>query len=593
MDLRRALALAAALFVLLAPARARAWQEAHEIGDDVRVHVDHNGVASVQHTLRWHVIRGPLKSIDLVNVDATAALEPDVRITAEDGREHSAHLVRQDDRTVRIVVDEPRALMRGTFSFDVRWRLDLVLSRALVRDGPSWRLTWSALVASEGLDAARTEFDLPQAPDEPRPILADTGAVDEGAVSTLRRESGRDVLEIVRPHVARGEAASFTLRLDPRALPEIVDPRLRPPPEATSPPEPNRLREAERATSLAAVALAVGLLVARKGSAFARACATHGASARGLLPMPPGARAALAGLMFAGGVALQVSDQPTAGGLLVALATLAAALRAPLARPAARGPGRWLALRPEDAFAPEAATGHWLDVDTPPGRLTAFIAGSAVIGLAVAARHWSAQAPWLVSLDAVVLAPLFVTGRSSQLPPDGARSAAPWLGSAFLRLRANDQLRTVPWGRVIAESSTVDELRLLVLPRIAMPGVVGIEIGLAWNRTQVGWIAAPEILVRVLEASAAAVKLTQTSLASRAAPGRRSDERVVRLVPRRPTVEGAVALTCGLAELLTDRRQELPAGAWTTRERRAERPARRAPASVATEAVASARPLPT
>ncbi|MGO9836689.1 MAG: hypothetical protein ACLP1X_21040 [Polyangiaceae bacterium] len=574
MDLRRGLVLATTLLVLLVPARALAWQEAHEIGDDVRVHVDPNGAAAVAHTLRWHVIRGPLKAIDLVNVDASAALEPDVRIVAEDGREHSGHLVRQEDKAVRIVIDEPRALMRGTFSFEVRWHVDLVVSRALVRDGPTWRLTWSAPVASEGLDAVRTEFDFPAAPDEPRPILADTGAVDEAAVSTLRRDAGRDVLELVRPHVARGETVSWTLRVDPRALPEVVDPRLRPPVETTAAAEPDRLHEAVFATSMAGLAVAIGLLVARKGSAFERACIARGApTTGGLLPLPSGARATLAGLAFAAGVALQVRSQPTAGGILVAFATLAAALRGTNAAPAARGPGRWLALRPDDAFAPRAAEGHWLDVDTRSGRLVAFFAALLVVGLAVAAAHWSAQGPWLVSLDAAVLVPLLVTGRSSQLPPEAARSAAPWLSRAFRRLRSRADIRVVPWGRVMVDGSTVDELRLLVLPRIAMPGVVGIEIGLAWSKTQTGWISVPEILVRVLEVSPAATQLARTSSASRTVPGRRSDERVVRLAPRRPTLEGAVALACSVAGLLTDRRLELPARTWTGSERRVERPA--------------------
>jgi hypothetical protein len=576
MDLRRGLALAAALLALLVPVRALAWQEAHQVGDDVRVHVDPNGAASVAHTLRWHVIRGPLKAIDLVNVDPTAALDPDVRITAEDGRELSGHLVRQDDKAVRIVIDEPRALMHGTFSLDVRWRVDLVASRALVRDGPTWRLTWSAPVASEGLDAVRTEFDFPSAADEPRAILADTGAVDEGAVSTLRRDSGRDVLDLVRPHVAGGETVSWTLRVDPRSLPEVVDPRLRPPIEARAAVEPDRLHEAVFATSMVGLALALGLLVARKGSAFDQACVGRGApAAGGLLPLPLVARAVLAGLAFAAGVAFQVRAQPTAGGMFVALATIAAALRGPHAKPAARGPGRWLALRPDDAFAPRAAEGHWLDVDTRPGRLVAFISCALVMALAVAAGRWSAQGPWLVCLDAAVLVPLLVTGRSSQLPPDAGQSAAPWLARAFRRLRAVTEVRVVPWGRVITDGATVDELRLLVLPRIAMPGVIGIELGLVWSRTQAGWISVPEILVRVLEVSAAATKLAQTTAASRTVPGRRSDERVVRLAPRSPTLEGAVALTCSVAELLTDRRLELPARAWTGSERRIERPAQR------------------
>jgi hypothetical protein len=573
MDLRRRLALAAALFVLLGSSRAYAWQEAHQVGDDVLVHVDPTGVATVEHTLRWHVVRGPLKSVDLVNVDPSAALEPDVRVTAEDGHERLAHLARVDDRQVRITVDEPRSLMRGTFSFRVRWRVDLVLSHALVRDGPTWRLTWSAPVASEGLDAVRTEFDLPSAPEEPRPILADTGAVDDGAVSALRREEGRDVLELVRPHVARGETVSWTLRLDPRCLPEVVDPRLRPPAEARAVAEPDRLREAILATSLGGIALAIGLLVARKGSAFEKACAVQGVRANGMVSLPLGVRACLAGLAFAGGIGLQTLAHPTGGGVLVAFATLAAALRAPRARPAPRGPGRWLALRPDDAFAPATVGGHWLDIDTPPGRLTAAAAATTVVVLAILARHWSAQGPWLVSLDAVALAPILMTGRSSQLPPNGPRFAAPWLARAFRRLRSNEKIRAVPWGRVIVDGSTVDELRLLALPRIAMPGVMGIELGLAWSSTQTGWIAGPEVLVRVLEGSPAAAKLSQTSAALQTVPGRRSDERVVRLVPRAATLHGAVALTCGAAELLTDRRLQLPTGVWSSAsERRAQRP---------------------
>jgi hypothetical protein len=594
MDLRRALTLAAALFVLLAPGRAGAWQEAHEVGDDVRIHVDPSGVASVEHTLRWHVIRGPLKFVDLLNVDSSAALESDVRITAEDGREHTAHLARQDAKSARIVVDEPRALMRGTFSFAVRWRVDLAASRALVRDGPTWRLTWSAPVANEGLDGARTVFDFPAAPDDPRPILADTGAVDEGAVSTLRHEAGRDVLELVRPHVARGEAVSFTLRVDPRSLPDVVDPRLRTRVEASSSAEPDRVHETLLAGGLGALALFIGLLVIRKGSAFEQACAARGArAAGGLLPLPLGPRAALAGLAFAAGVALQVTAQTTAGGLLVALATLCTALRGPYAKATARGPGRWLALRPQDAFASNVPPGHWLDLDTRPGRLTALVSTSLVIGVSIAARHWSRLGPWLVCLDAAVLVPLLLTGRSSQLPPDGGRSGAPWLDRAFHRLRASGKLRVVPWGRVIAESSTVDELRLLVLPRVAMPGVVGIELGLAWNRAHAGWIAMPEILVRVLEGSAAAEKLSQTSMAPRTLAGRRADERVARLLPREPTLESAVALTCALADLLTDRRQEAPAAPWTASERRAKRPAPGPRANAATGAVAHVDPMPT
>ena len=102
----------------------------------------------------------------------------------------------------------------------------------------------------------------------------------------------------------------------------------------------------------------------------------------------------------------------------------------------------------------------------------------------------------------------------------------------------------------------IDEVRILVLPRSAVPGLVGVEIGQAWNRTPVGWASVPELLVRVLEGSAAAAKLSQLTLNLKAAVvvGRRPDERVVRLSPRAPSVANAVAIARVLAEGFTDRR---------------------------------------
>jgi hypothetical protein len=571
MFVRGALALAVALVALLVSGRAFAWQEAHQIGDDVRVQVDAAGVARVEHRIRWHVVRGPLKSIDLVSVEPGVTLEPDVPIAAEDGRALLAHAARRDDRTVRITIDEPRALMRGNFTFDVRWRADLVATRVLARDGAMWRLAWQSPVATDGFDAARTVLEFPSAPDAPQPIVADTGAVDDGAVATVRREAGRDVLELVRPHVARGEAPVWTVRLDPRALAQVVDPRLRPSSDGRAPAEPDRVRETSLAVGLGALALLFGLVVMRKDRAFAAACAARGATPRGLLPLPAGARAALAGVALSGGVALELAGHASWGAVCVAVATLAAAAGTPESRAAARGPGRWLALRPEDAFADTPAA--WT-----PDALAALVLVVAVGGAGLVLRRFDAAAPWLAALDGVAVLPLIVTGRTSQLPPQGARSSAPWLARAFRALRAVRELRVSPWARVPLESDVPDELRLLVLPRAAMPGVLGIELGLAWSATPVGWASSPELLARVLDGSAAAAKLARALPSSRALPGRRPDERVVRLLPRAPTRASAVALARELAGCLTDRR--VTDGPWRGTERRsapAEREPGRAP----------------
>ncbi len=572
MYLRWAVATAASLGALTASGRASAWQEAHQTGGDVEIHVDPDGQASLHETVRWHVVRGPVHWIDLENVEPSAVLDPAVAISAEDGRALTAHLDRRDDHTLRVSVDEPKALMKGDFTFDVRWRVDWVKTGAIAREGAAWRISWSSPLASDGLDLARTTLDLPAAREAPVVVLADDGAVDDSALSSLRREPSRDVLQIVRPHVARGESIAWTVRIDPSALPAVVDPRLRPP-APPPPPEPDRVREVSWLGALVALALGYGLLVAAKARAFAAACSARGVRPRSVTGLPDGLRAALAGLGIAAGVGAQALGALTAGSSLVALAILAAASRPPKASLPARGPGRWLALRPEDAFAPSDERGHWLDAGTRSGRRTLLWAGALLVVVAVVARRFAAEAPWLVALDATALVPLFATGRSTDLPPDGARAAAPWLAPVFHRLRAVASLRVAPWARVVLGGSTVDELRLLVLPRAVMPGVVGIEIGRSLSTTPAGWAAAPEVLVRVLEGSSAAAKLTQVLPRARSLPGRRGDERVVRLRPRAGTRASTVALTKGLAEALTDRRAAAPAGPWQgPAERRVARP---------------------
>ena len=468
--------------------------------------------------------------------------------------------------------------MRGTFTFDVRWRVDWVRAHAIARDGAAWRLSWSSPLAATGLDSARATLDLPAAPEPPVVILADTGAVDDSAISMLRREPARDVLELVRPHVARGESVAWTVRVDPRALPAVVDPRLRPAAEVRAAAEPDRVRVVSLACALGAFALAYGLLVAHKARTFGAACAERGVRARAFVRLPDGMRAVLAGTCLAAGVGLQVFDRPTVGSVLIAAAVLAAALRGPRAVLAARGPGRWLVLRPSDAFAADSRHGHWLDAGAGAGRLTAWVACALLVGVAVALRRFDAEAPWLVAIDSAALVPLLITGRACDLPPDGARSAGPWLASLFWRLRAAPSLRVAPWARVVLGGSTIDELRLLVLPRAAMPGLVGVEVGQAWSVTPGGWAATPEVLVRVLEESSAAMKLAQVLPRARALPGRRADERVVRLTPRAATRASTVALTRGLAEALADRRVVFPAQpcpTWDgTSERRSERSTR-------------------
>jgi hypothetical protein len=561
MHARRATALAAALATVLATGRALAWQEAHEIGDETRVVVDGAGVASEEHRLRWHVQRGPLASIDLARLDPGAVVEPDVAVASDDGRAvvvHAARAAIRDDGTVRITVDDPRALMRGTFTFDVRWRVDMVAAGRVARDGATLRLTWSAPPAAGGLDGVRTTFDLPAAPEAPRPIVAESGLIDDSAAATLTRGAQRDVLELVRPHVPGGESVTWTLRLDGHALPLVTDPRVVPPPEASAGPEPDRVAPLLAGVALAALALGFGLLAWHKARGFAGACLARGIRSRGLLPLPDGPRAVLAGAALAAAVGLEVTGEVTAGAACVSVAVLAAALRAPRATLPVRGPGRWQPVAPEQAFAraaPEtraraAAGAPLFDIDRARGRTAALVAAGLVAVIAAVVRRFDADAAWLAVLDSAVLAPLFVTGRASQMPPHGVRSAAPWLAGAFRRLRRVAGLQVAPWARVAPDGLAADELRLLAMPRMPMPGLIGLEVGLAWSRTPVSWAAAPEVLARFVEGSPAAETLARDLPRARAMLGRRPHERVVRLSPRAPTRASTVALVRALAGAL-------------------------------------------
>jgi hypothetical protein len=535
------------LLIALLPAQALAWQEFHQTADDVQVEVDADGTASFHHKLRWHVVRGPLKSIDLLNIDPSAEIEGDVPITTEDGRSFTAHAAWVDEksdkpaaeghpttRPVRIVVDQPRALMRGTFTFALAFRVDMVRSGAITRDGSMWRMGWSAPVAEDGFDGARTLLMTPAAPEPPKPIVADTGTVDDSVVSVLHRDPAADSLELVRPHVARGEAVSWTVRLDPRAFPRIADPRLRPPVRAVVAAEPDRLRESMVVGGLCALGLLYAWMLRYRSRAVVVA--------------------ALAGVAFAGGVGLQLQGEPVFGAACIAVAVLVASIRPCNAKPPPRGPGRWLAIRPEEAF------GQGFDA-TPLAAAAAVIL--ALAGVVILLRTHP-DAPWLVALDASILVPLCLGGRPA-LVPRQTRAASRWLGRAFRRLEI-EPLRVSPWARVGADS--FDELRLLVLPRAAMPGVLGLEIGLGWGNTPAGLSASPEVLARVLEESPAAARLAVELPKLRAVPGRRPEERVVRMLPRFPTHAGTIALVRALAETLTDRRTASPPRPFTAPDRR-------------------------
>jgi hypothetical protein len=101
-------------------------------------------------------------------------------------------------------------------------------------------------------------------------------------------------------------------------------------------------------------------------------------------------------------------------------------------------------------------------------------------------------------------------------------------------------------------------MRLFVTSALAMPGVVAIETGVAWERAPSllggACLASFDVLVRVLDGSFAAAKMAAAFPKKRALPGRKPEERVFRFEPEGPSTADVAALVVTLSETLRDRR---------------------------------------
>ncbi len=549
------------------PAHA-SYTEAHQTGDDVRIRLDTAGHAHVEHTLQLRIVAGQKRTFDLVGVEPGAVPEARVVATGEDERELTGVVSARAGASVPTLVvtmDDPKALRKGKYRLTIGYDLDLLAEHALVRDGSMWRVTWKAPVAPEGYDGARVVFDLPGAATEPRAVRPDADVPDQSVLSSLRRDVERDELELERPHVARGDASVWSVLLSPHALSGLrMDPVATPRPPV---PPAARLRLLAEVALLAALGAVFGATVHRKLRVFGDACGRAGTVLNNVLPLPGSLRAIVAGVTFAAGLGVQLAGYLELGSILVAVAMLSAAVTARAAPPRARGPGHWLAMRPPEAFGqtdPDRAVDP-LDVGTRRGVATFVVACGILAAVGQILRFTGFGSPYLALVDGLVLVPLFWTGRRVELPPTVSglgRSLRPLCS----RLSKNPALRVAPWARVPQGAHHPDEVRVLVLPRSGMPGLIGIEIGVATGRMSRQYATAFEILVRVQEASAAQARMT--TLLPRLIPvtGRRPEERVYRLAARFPTSGWTRALVDRLAGELFDKRKL--AVEWTGGERR-------------------------
>ena len=153
---------------------AWAWVETHLVSDEVRIEVERSGGAVIES--RHHDARagGPARSFDVAVGDAAITPLGDGSVISAQsdgllGLPIPLAVSPRPDGALRINIDSPRGVSRGTFLFHVRYRKNLLTGDNIRRDGAMLRLRFMGPAWQEGLDNASATFVLPPAPTEPRP----------------------------------------------------------------------------------------------------------------------------------------------------------------------------------------------------------------------------------------------------------------------------------------------------------------------------------------------------------------------------------------------------------------------------------------
>jgi hypothetical protein len=566
-----------AIFAMIAiwAAPAAAWIELTPKGLLSTVDVEKDGHATVSHELTLEVRGGPLKALALGTADPDAELLPDATVTrVPSGWPVPLIVERHADGSLGLEIDLPKGLHGGTYLFKVRYRTNLAARGLLRARGGAVEIGWVGPRLDAGLDGARAVFRLPPSDQAPRLPLVATDDPDPGfgvMVSAIHHTPAADEIELVRSHVARDEPVLWRVEASAAALAltPVVTPAPAPKQRALAPlPAPRR---SLRFPLLAAgFGLALGLLTALKARSFGKACRERRAHARPLVPLRAWVRAPLAALALAAGLcAGSELEEPTLAVLGILLALALATERAPKLERTPRGPGRWLSLKDEDAFALRVVRtpGALLDAGTLRGLavLAALVAAVGALSLGELGR--SPFRALLLALGGAAFVPLFFTGRASELVRDPVQFSRRFMRELARALRRRTEAKIVAWGRVPDGAAEPDELRVLVQPKDGIAGLVALETGLDAQRGLGGVVGVPFVIVRAKEGSRAQLALPRGVIWAR---GRKPDERVAILSPKLPTIGLTVALVERLlaelsAQAPSSRRMSSGSSAFTTK----------------------------
>ncbi|MFZ5892425.1 MAG: hypothetical protein ACOY0T_15305 [Myxococcota bacterium] len=560
MSLRGLIAALAASASLAAASLANAaWLETRVKSHTAVVDVDARGSAKISQELVLSVRGGPLKSFEIAGADPDAELEPEATATPVVRYGVPApiplNIARQDDGTLHIEIEREKGLFTGTYTFRFAYRTALLARDRIRRRGTAAEVEWIGPRFGDGIDVAKVIFRLPEGrvtPTLSQGSDADDAALGSAFLASVRHADGKVELEVVRPHVARGEPALWRVATDPKSFEGLPAPPSDLPAERAARVVSVEL-PAERAgfaLSALAVAAAYALLVwlkARFSGADARAA---GAELRALVKLPLPLRAALAGAAL-GAAALvgALGDHPNFAALLLLAALTLAWLRSPVAAHKPRGPGHWFVLTDAEAFTGRAALrrARWFDAGTLSGALTLLVLlGGFASGAVLLAPH-SPYHALALSLSATSLLPVFGCARASALPVERVRAARPVLARIKRRLLGMAGGKVVAWARIPDGSQEPDELRLMVRLSAALEGLTSIELGVEFCSSLAGHVAEPFVLVRLREGSAAERALPRGASWQR---GRRVDERVAVLRPNLPSAGACARLVRELIAIL-------------------------------------------
>jgi hypothetical protein len=507
------------------------------LSDAVTVEVNAQGQAIVSHDLWLKVRGGPLKGTELDGIDSDAEPLPDAQVVKKGSgaSEQTKPLLlsRGDDDTLRIEVEDPVGLRNGTYAFQFRYRTDLRQLSHIAMRGSWAELGWIGPRYRSGLDVAKVTFRLPHAPIAPR--LPETDPTLDGLaqgelptsamLSTLRRGSDSDELELLRPHVARGEPVLWRVWAAPSTFPWFAEiKREKAATQAAirqdSPRSP--LGRGMVLVFSAVLALAIAALVLAKHRTLSREATRQASGVRALIGIPVFWRALLAGTFTGVAIVLPLrADAPSLGAMSLVLAFACMLYRKPEAPRSLRGPGRWLPLQRDEAFQrePEVRTRSYLDASTKPGKAILFAWLLMTTGLGAWLFRSQPYLAVLSFLAGTVPMPLLLTGCVSELPAAARDRVRRELMQMAALVERDKRWRVSTIGRFAGDEMGPDEIRLKLTSSQLPRAIIAAEIAAVVYASE----TAPCLIVRCRDDVAEPLVLGGGWSSSR---GRTPEERV-------------------------------------------------------------------